>query len=89
MIDVTQWKWIFYNDTMLCCNEEYHVKVRIENNGRSICGKIQEIPLDLCREIAIIPNGARIIRQIISKAEDAYYKAILNDIMAELKVPIG
>ena len=75
MIDVTQWEWIYNKDTKICYNEKYHVKVKFDWYGRTICGKIQEIPLELYREIAIIPNGAEVLRQIISKAEDAYYKS--------------
>ena len=77
MIDVSQWEWIYDENKMMCCNNEHHVKVKIESNGRTICGKIQEIPLSLYREIAIIPDGAKIFWQIISKADDAYYKSIL------------
>ena len=75
MIDVSHWAWEFDGAEMICRNKVNQVSVKIEKQGESIRGKLLDIPMDLFGIIAEIPNGAKIIAEIVSSAEDEYYRA--------------
>ena len=74
MIDIANWTWEFDKAEMLCRNEANQVSVKIEKDGRGIRGKILDMPMELFGKFAEIPNGAAIIAQIVSSAEEEYYR---------------
>jgi len=77
MTEINQWVWKLDLAEMICFNEDNEVKVKIDDWGSGLKGKILDMSNELFWDIAGIMNGPMVIQQIIMAAEEEFSRARL------------
>jgi len=81
MVTITQGEWIADLGAMLCRNINNGIIVCFEMTGKSLSGKIKDMPVELMEQWAKIPNGHELVRKTVMEAEDLFLKAyFLNSV---------
>ena len=79
MINIEGWSWIVDTTEKTCRNVENEVTIKMEKEGGSLRGMLQNMPIDLFSEIAEYRNGEKIIAEIVKTAEEEYLRAYLGE----------
>jgi hypothetical protein len=75
MISITDGKWIADLGAMTCRNIENRIIVMFERNGKTVRGKIQDIPADVLAQWAGKAQGERCIRHMVEESEEVFLRA--------------
>jgi hypothetical protein len=75
MISITDGKWIADLGNMTCRNIENRIIVTFERNGKTVRGKIQDMPTGLLAQWAGEARGERRIRHMVEEAEEVFLRA--------------
>jgi ferritin-like metal-binding protein YciE len=76
MITITDGKWIADLGAMTCRNIEKRITVAFERNGKTLRGKIQDMPAGLLAQWAgEEAQGERRIRHMVEEAEEVFLRA--------------
>ena len=79
MIDVTEWTWAFNNTLIVCRYVEDNIVINIEKRGNSRMERLKDIPIELLKRIAEQEHGEKIIKKLVRKAEDDFFRAYLGE----------
>jgi len=74
MIDAEKWTWIVDKTEMTCRNTDNNVTVKMNIEDRILKGKLHDMPIELFGEIAALEEGEKIIKKIVSLAEEEYLR---------------
>jgi hypothetical protein len=72
MTAITDGKWIADLGAMTCRNIESRVVVGFQKRGKTIEGKLQDMPVDLLEKWAALECGEKHIRQAVEEAEEVF-----------------
>jgi len=75
MVTTTNSEWIVDVVTMTCKNTTNNIVVLFERLGKTLSGKIKDIPLELLNKWRIEKNCEINIRNTIMEAEEIFLKA--------------
>ena len=75
MITITSGEWIADLGTMTCRNINNKIVVAFEKKGKTIIGKINDMPIELMEQWAAIPHGENNIKKAVMEAEEIFLKA--------------
>jgi len=75
MITIAQGEWIADLGTMVCRNINTRMVVSFERQGKTIAGKIKDMPMELFEQWAMISNGEKLIEKAVMEAEEVFLRA--------------
>jgi hypothetical protein len=75
MITIAGGNWIADLATMTCRNYANNIVVIFGKNGKTLQGKIKDIPMELFEKWAVEPNGERNIQNAVMEAEEVFLRA--------------
>jgi len=75
MVTTTNSEWVVDVVTMTCKNTTNNIVILFEKLGKTLRGKINNIPLKLLNEWRIEEKGERYIRNTITEAEEIFLRA--------------
>ena len=79
MISKTTGKWHVDLANFTCHNTETKMIITFEKKGKSLRGKIKEIPLSLLENWVKDPNCNKLIRKAVIEADEVFFKAYFNN----------
>jgi hypothetical protein len=79
MVTTTNSEWVADVVTMTCRNTTYNIVVLFEKLGKTLNGKIKDIPLELLNKWRIEGKGEINIRDTIMKAEEVFLQAYFKN----------
>lgn len=79
MVTNSNAEWVADVVTMTCVNTTNDIIVLFEKFGKTLNGKIKNIPLKLLNEWRIEEKGEKYIRNTITEAEEAFLRAYYKD----------
>jgi hypothetical protein len=77
-------EWVTDLTAMTCRNTVTKIVVVFEQSGKSLTGKIKDIPIELFAKWAGEPHGERHIERVVLEAEEAFLKAYFEEKMTNL-----
>ena len=81
MITIAQGEWIADLGAKLCRNINSRMVVCFEKQGKTLTGKIKDMPMELFQQWAMIPNGEKLIQKAVMEAEEVFLRAYFESDM--------
>jgi len=75
MKDIDTWTWKIDINGNTIRNDDYNVVVKMQMEGGTLKGKLQDMPMELFGEISEQANGEKTIEKIVTNAEKAFFAA--------------
>ena len=75
MITVAQGEWIADLEEMTCRNITNRIVVGFEKTGKTLSGKVNDMPMALFEQWAAEPHGERKIQSAVMEAEEVFLTA--------------
>ena len=75
MITIASDKWIADLGTMTCHNVTNKIIVVFEKSGKTMAGKIKDMPMELMAKWAAEPEGEMKIQKAVMEAEEVFLRA--------------
>jgi len=72
---VTISDWTADLEAMTCRNNINNIVVSFEKKGKTLIGKIKDMPIELVEKWAALPHGEENIKNAVMEAEDAFLRA--------------
>lgn len=90
MVTIAHGEWIADLGAMVCRNINNGVVVCFEKSGKTLAGKIKDMPMTIFEQWAMLKNGHKIVQRTVMEAEEVFLKAFIeSDIEKNGKVKIG
>jgi len=75
---VMQGDWIADLGALVCRNVKNGIIVNFEMTGRSIAGKIKDMPMELVEKWAEMPKGYELVIKAVEEAEEVFLRAAVE-----------
>ena len=75
MITITSDEWIADVGAMMCRNVSNKIIVGFERSGKTLTGKIKDMPMELMAKWAGEPEGEMKIQKAVMEAEEVFLRA--------------
>jgi hypothetical protein len=85
MIRITDGKWIADLGAMKCRNIENGIEVSFTQKGKIFEGKLQDMPVELLKKWAALPDGELNIRLAVEEAEEVFLRAWFEKEIEKMK----
>ena len=79
MVKIANGEWIADLGSMSCWNCVNKIVVTFEKSGKTLIGKINDIPIELMKKWAAEPQGERHIKKAVMEAEEAFLRAYFDN----------
>jgi len=86
MINIAQGEWIADLGSMTCRNINNMIVVSFERKGKTLLGKIKDMPVELIQQWANIPSGHNLVRKAVAEAEEVFLRAYVQNNIEKLKI---
>ena len=78
MKQITNSEWIPDVAAMTCRNSTSKIVVGFEKNGKTLKGKIKDMPMELFEKWAALPHGENLVKDAVLEAEEIFSKAFFG-----------
>ena len=79
MITITNGEWIADLGAMTCTDYTNNIVVIFVKEGKSLRGKIKNMPIELFGQWAASPNGVKNVEKVVMEAQEVFTKAYIEN----------